>query len=82
MSGNGLCLEGVMYGGGFVQGGFVRRVFCPRTIYSTMYSTMYSTVCTSMLTEARLILSVVPVLQVQTFEDGKTKLFIILHNVS
>ena len=27
MSGNGLCLEGVMYGGGFVQGGFVRGGF-------------------------------------------------------
>ena len=27
LSGNGLCLEGVMYGGGFV-----RRVFCPRTV--------------------------------------------------
>ena len=26
LSGNGLCLEGVMYGGGFV-----RRGFCPRT---------------------------------------------------
>ena len=24
-----LCLDGVMYGGGFVQGGFVRRGFCP-----------------------------------------------------
>ena len=36
LSGNGLCLEGVMYGGGFVQGGFVRggfvrRGFCLRT---------------------------------------------------
>ena len=26
LSGNGLCLEGVMYGGGFVRGGFVRGV--------------------------------------------------------
>ena len=32
LSGNGLCLEGVMYGGGFVRGGFVRRGFCPRTV--------------------------------------------------
>ena len=32
MSGNGLCLEGVTYGGGFVQGGFVWTGFCPRTV--------------------------------------------------
>ena len=32
LSGNGLCLEGVMYGGGFVRGGFVWRGFCPRTL--------------------------------------------------
>ena len=25
--GNGLCLEGVMYGGGFVRGGFVRAPY-------------------------------------------------------
>ena len=34
LSGNGLCLEGVMYGlygGGFVRGGFVRKGFCPCT---------------------------------------------------
>ena len=31
LSGNGLCLEIVMYGGGFVRGGFVRRGFCPCT---------------------------------------------------
>ena len=29
MSGRSLCPDGVMYEGGFVQGGFVRRVFCP-----------------------------------------------------
>ena len=32
LSGNGLCVEGVMYGGGFVRGGFVRRGFCLRTV--------------------------------------------------
>ena len=34
LSGRSLCLDGVMYGGGFVRGGFVRggfvrRGFCP-----------------------------------------------------
>ena len=34
LSGKSLCLDGVMYGGGFVRGvlsggGFVRRGFCP-----------------------------------------------------
>ena len=31
LSGNGLCVEGVMYGGGFVRGGFVRA---PRETYA------------------------------------------------
>ena len=36
LSGNGVCLEGVMYGGGFVRGVFVRRGFCPRTPFYTI----------------------------------------------
>ena len=30
LSGNGLCLEGVMYGGSYVWRGFCPRGFCPR----------------------------------------------------
>ena len=35
LSKNGLCLEAVMYGGGFVRGFFCPRGFCPEGVLST-----------------------------------------------
>ena len=34
LSGKSLCLDGVMYGGGFVRGGFVRGGFFPEGVLS------------------------------------------------